>query len=214
MKFSYCYAGGNMPAIKEFDIESTANIEKGQVVCAEGNVITETVKGAKLIGVSEETHKGTEDMLNARSNGTKIRVNVTDGVYETDAVKVTAKSGCTANAFVCDGKGLSSSCASGVLVLCEKAENSTNKDKTGTMRKITGCSVSGGNANITIENGNVPCEGDVYAVIPALGTSVVLDEDKTGYSFDNTNTDVALRCVGFDVDRAKVYVKLENTIFA
>ena len=49
MKFSYCYAGGNMPAIKEFDIESTANIEKGQVVCAEGNVITETVKGAKLI---------------------------------------------------------------------------------------------------------------------------------------------------------------------
>ena len=214
MKFAYCYAGGNMPAIKEFDIESTANVEKGQVVCADGNVITEKVKNAKLIGVCEETHKGVEDMLNARSNGTKIRVNVTDGVYETEAVKLVAKNGCTGTSFVCDADGLSEACVGGVLVLVEKADGSTNTEKAGKVRKITGYSVSGNVATVTAENGEVPYVGDVYALIPALGAELCLDENKTGYSFNNTNTDVELRCVGFDIDRAKVYVKLENTIFA
>lgn len=214
MKFAYCYAGGNMPAIKEFDIESTANIEKGQVVCAEDNVITEAVIGGKLIGVCEETHTGKEDLLNSRSNGTKIRVSITDGVYETDAVKIVAKNNGTESTVVCDGEGISASCTGGVAVLVEKAPGSTNADKIGTVRKITGCTENGDTATVSLENGNVPYEGDVYALIPALGTTLVLDKSKTGYSFNNTNTDVELRCVGFDIERAKVYVKLENTIFA
>ena len=206
MKFAYCYTGANVPAIKEFDIESTANVEKGQVVCAQGNVVTETVKGAKLIGVCEETHTGKEDLLNTRSNGTKIRVNVTDGVYQAQAIKLVAENGCTDNTFVCNAEGLSDACVGGVLVNVKNANASA--------RKIIGFSVNADKATLSVENGETASEGDVYAIIPALGATVKLDKEKTGYSFNNTDTDVELCCVGFDVDRLNVYVKLKNTIFA
>ncbi len=214
MKFAYCYAGGNIPAIKEFEIEKTASVEAGEVVCATNGVITGAVKGGTVIGVCEETHTGKEDMLNARSNGTKVRVNVTDGVYEADAVKLCALEGADETTFTCDSTGLSDATVGGCLVLVEKAEGSTNTDKIGAVRKIVGCTGNDDAAYITVENGGVANAGDIYALIPALGTSLELDTTKKGYSFNNTKTDVTLRCVGFDVARAKVYVKLTNTIFA
>ena len=214
MKFAYCYAGGNIPAIREFDIEENANVEAGEVVCAKSGVVDGTVKGGVVLGVSEEPHTGKEDMLNSRSNGTKIRVNVTDGVYEVDAKKLTASSNGTATTFVCSSDGLSTSASGACLVLVEKAENSTNTDKIGTVRTVSACAVSSGTATLTIENGAATYKGDVYALIPALGTSLVLDTTKKTYAYVNSNTDVTLKCVGFDIDRTKVYVKLTNTIFA
>lgn len=214
MKFAYCYAGGNIPAIKEFNIEKNANVEAGEVVCANGGVIDGTVKGGVALGVCEETHTGSYDMLNARNDGTKVRVNITDGVYETDATKLTATTEGTETIFVCASEGLSESVEGACLVLIEKAPNSTNTDKIGTVRKVSACAISSEAATLTIENGGAAFKGDVYALIPALGASLVLDSTKKTYSYVNSDTDVTLKCVGFDIDRAKVYVKLTNTIFA
>lgn len=214
MKFAYCYAGGNIPAIKEFDIEKTASVETGEVVCAVDGVITGETSGGTVIGVCEETHTGTEDMLNIRSNGTKVRVNVTDGVYEAEAMKLTATAEGTATSFKCESTGLSDAVTGGCLILLEKGEGSANTDKIGEVRRITSCTISGDSAVMNLSLGGTAYKGDVYALIPALGAALVLDPTKKGYSFNNTDTDVLLRCVGFDAERAKVYVKLTNTLFA
>ncbi len=214
MKFAYCYAGGNTPAIKEFDIKADASVNAGEVVCAFDGVITENVNGGTVIGVCEETHTGKEDMLNTRSNGTKVRVNVTDGVYEAEAMKLCAIENGTETVFKCESAGLSDAAVGGCLVLVEKARGSTNTDKIGTARKITGITVNGETAAVTVENGAAAYAGDVYVLIPALGAKIKLNSAKNGYCFDNAQTDVTLSCVGFDTKRAKVYVKLTNTLFA
>jgi len=129
-------------------------------------------------------------------------------------MKLCALENCTETVFNCDSTGLSNTAVGGCLVLIEKAKESTNTDKIGTVRKITGITVNGETAAVTVENGAAAYAGDVYVLIPALGSEIKLNPSKNGYCFDNADTDVTLRCVGFDTKRAKVYVKLTNTLFA
>ena len=215
MKFVFCAAGANQPAIREFDIQPDACIEEGRVVCATGGVADESVKNGILLGVAAETHSGKADILNPRSDGKRIRVNVTAGaVYSAKAKSLTALTGCTATAFSCNSTLFSSAVTSGVLVLRSKADGSTNTDAIGAVRTVSACAVSSGKATFTVSSGGVPCAGDVYEYYPALGAEVYADSDGTGFAPVNASTDIKLKVVGIDAEKGEVFVTLKNLLFA
>jgi len=213
MKYLFNASGANQPAICEFDILGETAVREGEVVCLTGGVIKGNVKDGVLIGVSAEEHTGTADILNARADGSRLRVNVSpDAVYAVKAMKLSATAG-TATTFVCSAAGLTAS-AAGKLVLVAKSSTSANTDRIGTQRKISSCTVSGTTATFTIQNGAAPNTGDTYAFIPTIGTAMCLDGDKDGAVMANADTDVKLRVVGADAEKCEVFVKLTGGLFA
>ncbi len=215
MKFEFCAGGANVPVIRDFEVNKTAEIYEGQVVCLTDGVIDEAVEDGIVIGVAAETHTGKEDVLNARANGNKIRVNISpDAVYSAKAKTLTANSANGATLIKCTTSEFSSSVTGGALVLVEKAENSTNTDKVGAERKVTAVAVSGGVATFTVSDGGVACEGDVYAYYPEMGGVMTLDNTKCGFAPVNADCDVEIKAVGRNTQTGEVYFKLENSLFA
>ena len=182
MKFLYSLGGANTPVIREFDIDSTENIEKGQAVNISTDSIISVGAIGGCIGIAAETHTGEKDILNERNDGTKIRIDITrNGVYSVPAPKFTATSGSTTT-FVCNSEGVTTNLANSVLVLVSKGENSENTDSVGSVREIQSVSVSGTVATLTVESGSTISEGDVYAVMPVYGFTGYVGDDGKSFS--------------------------------
>ncbi len=215
MRFLFCTTGANQALIKDFDITPTVCAKEGEVVCAVGGVITGAITGGKVLGVCAEDHSGTKELLNERANGSKLRVNATNGaVYGAKANVFSASSAGSATTFICSGTGISTAAAGGILVLSKKAEGSTNSDNVGTARTISSVSVSSGTATFTISSGGKPCVGDEYTFYPALGAEMCLDNGKTGIVCTNSSTDVKFKVVGKDTDKGEVQVTIKNLLLA
>ncbi len=177
MKFLYSLGGGNIPVIREYDIEASKKFKKGQIVKISTDAEISTTVAGGCIGIAAEDHTGEKDILNERNNGTKLKIDITrDAVYEVDAVKLTATGG-SGTTFVCSSTGITTSLGKSRLVLVHKGENSANTDSAGTIRKVSGVTVSGTNATFTVSDGGVVSEGDVYALIPEHGFMGYVDCD-------------------------------------
>lgn len=215
MKFVFCASGAVQPTIKDFAVQEDKEINCGEAVCLTGEKITGAKKGGTLLGVAAETHSGKEDILNARANGGRIRVNITPGaVYAAKAKVLTADSGCTATSFKCTDSYFGTSVSSGKLVLKYKAPTSTNTEEIGAERTVSACAVTSGAVTLTVSSGAAACEGDVYEYYPKIGSEVYLNADGTGFEPINSATDVKLKTVGGDTVKSEVYFTLKNALFA
>ncbi|MBE6680882.1 MAG: hypothetical protein E7600_01175 [Ruminococcaceae bacterium] len=169
MKFLYSLGGGNIPVIREYDIEANKQFKKGQVVKISLEGVISTTAAGGCIGIAAEDHTAEKDILNERNNGTKLRVDITrHAVYEVDAPRLVATGGSNTT-FVCSSTGLMENLENSTLVLVRKGENSENTDTVGTVRKVSLISVSNTSATFTISDGGIVSEGDVYALIPICG---------------------------------------------
>lgn len=156
----------------EYPIAADTAVERGQAVkLVNGLVVAATAADtSELLGVAAESHDGTEDALNERSNGKKILVyDADDTLFACPAPVVTAAAGGSATTLIAaelatfandDFKG-------GYVKLVSKAEGSLNADSVGQVREITGSTAS--SKTFTLEEGGTPAEGDVYAVFPPIG---------------------------------------------
>lgn len=169
MKFLYSLGGGNIPVIREYDIEANEKIKCGQVVRVSTDGIVSVNAAGGCIGIAAEDHTGEKDILNERNNGTKLRIDITrNAVYEVDAPKLTATGGGNTS-FLCSSTGLTANLEGARLVLVHKGENSGNTDSAGTVRRVSTVSVSGTSATFTVSDGGVISAGDVYALVPKYG---------------------------------------------
>lgn len=215
MNFMFNITGANTPLIKEYDIASDTEVYAGELVSIENSLVIKAEDGKDVLGVCAEDHTGKADLLNARADGTKIRVNITDGaVYSAKAPEYTAKAGCTATTLVTASNGLSVSVKSGFAVLVSKADGSTNTDAVGTKRRISAVAVTGETAEVTLTDGGVPCEGDTYMIIPDIGDILYSDTENSGVCFFNSAAAASFKCVCTDEKTGFVGVKLTETVFA
>ena len=213
MNFMFNLSGSNIPVIKEYDTDNGTNIVCGEVVGITDGKVVPAADADTVLGVSAEEHSGEHDTLNTRADGTKVRVIIApDAVYFVKAKEYTAVSG-TATTLTVPSEGLSVNVNEGYAVLVSKTGTSLNTDAVGTARKISGCTVSGEAAVLTLEEGGAAAEGDVYMLLPEIGGKMQLDEAGTGVCFYG-NAACELICVCTDKKNGTIGVKLLNTIFA
>ena len=197
MKFHQNADGGVIPSIREYDIAAGTEISTGQVVVlSTGLVAAANVdQTAKILGVAAESHSGSADTLDPRSNGTKIRVY--DGphaVFRCPAPVITATGGSATtvidtavDAFTDDDFN------GGYIKLIEKDAAATNTDIIGSIRRITDYTAS--TNTFTAASGGTPTAGDQYAVFPPIGLTMSLDTYKQ--KLDITDDDgTAIKVVG------------------
>ncbi len=215
MKFLFNASGANTPLIRDYDIASATCIYKGQVVGVKNSLIVSVHSADYVVGVAEEDHTGTADMLNPRNNGTKIRVNMApDAVYTTAAPNQYVTTGSTATKICISALNVSSGMTSGSLVLVSKGSGSTNTDKIGKVRTISACSVADNVATVTVSSGGTACSGDVYAYVPHIGTDMTVDLGGMGVVQYDSSSTVKAKVVFTDAEKLILGVKLKTPYLA
>ena len=214
MKFTFDLSGNGIPLIKEYDIDSETSIADGEVVGLADGKVVKADDADVVLGVAAEEHTGVRDELNARNNGTRIRVIISpDAVYGVQAKAYIASAG-TENTIVVPSDGLSVGVTSGYAVLIRKAENSLNTDKIGSKRRISSCSISGKAATLTVEAGSISCDGDVYMLIPEVAGEMQLDNTGLGVCFFRQDSACKFKTVAVSEDYKTIFVKINGSVFA
>ena len=213
MKFLYGLSGAGVPVIRDFEIDSKAEIYTGEVVTlTDGGVIGKGCNGL-VLGVAAEDHTGKNDILNERNNAGKLRVDITkDGVYSVPASKLTVSKKGTGTSIVCPFDMEGANLAGAKLILTAKGENSENTDSVGTERKIGSVSYSDGVATFTVNDGGISCTGDVYALIPPYGYKGSVADDCKSFSC-NSAGGITLTVAGYDKMNATLEVILGKRYF-
>lgn len=174
MKPSYDVTGSQVTGIKEYDIDAATAVSIGQVVkLSAGKVVLAAVgETSPILGTAVESHPGTADTLNTRSNGTRIKVyDSPTQVFEGVAPQVTATNGTTTTlvAGAIAGVFADSDFVGGKMKLISKAVASTNTDPLGTVYPITGSTAVSGTFTTTQAAGGAITAGDVFAIFPPVG---------------------------------------------
>lgn len=214
MKFLYSLGGGNIPVIREYDIEANEKFKKGQAVkiSTDGKISVNAAGGC--IGFAAEDHTGEKDILNERNNGTKLRVDITrDAVYEVDAPKLVATGGSNTT-LVCSSTGITTNLGKSRLVLVHKGDNSENTDSAGTVRKVSAVAVSGTSATFTVSDGGVISEGDVYALIPEYGFNGNVNGNDGTFSCASTGEAVSAYVINCNTDTLTLEVMPKKDFIA
>lgn len=206
MKFLYGLGGANVPVIREFDIASDEKIEKGNVLklTADGQAGKDVI--GNVLGVAAEDHSGTSDILNARSNGTKIRVDITaGGVYSVPAIRFKAASGSTTYVNT-ENEDIASGVENCRIMLVSKGEHSENTDAVGTIRKITSFTTEMGISKLGVSAGGKISEGDEFILVPFAGFTGYAKNH--GNAFTVSPSDTRLTVVGCNEECAYLEVML------
>lgn len=202
--------GGVLKSAREYDIATSANIKAGQVVQLSAGFVVSAIQkqtGA-ILGVAVENHTGSADALDPRANGPKILVcDTPDAIFRCAAPIVTASGG-SATTVTASTLGAFSNddFNGGLLILVEKAANSTNTDEIGTVKRITDYAYNstGTVSTFTVASGATAVSGDKYAIIPPVGFKKG-QLDSTLSKLDLTDTaSLALKVVGYDADAREI----------
>lgn len=165
MIYSFGTAGANNPVIREFDVQPDAKITDGIAVYIDEQGIVNADKEGTLLGVSAEYHSGEKDLLNSRSCGNKIRVDITrGGVYKVKLPVICATVD-SQGSVVFEDDGSVSAQSKGMLVLIEKADGSNAKQ----IRNITNVSVDNSVVTVGIDGEDAVSEGDRFMYVPSSG---------------------------------------------
>lgn len=215
MKFLYGLGGANVPIIRDFDIYATEVFKKGDVVFrGDDGKVTKNASISSCMGVAAEDHTGKSDILNERSDKTKLRVDITGfGVYACPTIKVTASANGTATNFKGSADGISENLSGGKVILIKKGENSGNTDSVGSVRNITSVNYEGMEAVFNIEKGATVYAGDVYAILPAIGYEGGLGFDGKTFSCSPDTPGVGLKVIGHNEKTAELEVIFTTKIF-
>lgn len=204
--------GSVLQTARNYPIAAATEIEAGAVVklTAGKVVLAAAAETGGILGIAAEFHSGKEDALNLRANGTEIKVcdNPTL-IFECPAPRIKAASG-SATTIVpasgdVDANAADDAYNNAILVLREKAANSTNADAVGKQIVVTDYTKTG--TVITKASGGVPSAGDVYEVYPVIGAAVggiaSLGDKRTSLSLKTVGA-TKIRCIGHDYDRGMI----------
>lgn len=198
MIFSFSLGGHGVPVIKEFKTDKSSVLKKGRAAYLGEDGLVNGEGNGSFIGVFAEEHSGKNDILNARADGDRVRVDITSGgVYKMTLPMYEATSDGTETTVCFDSSAISEN-MTGELMMIYKSLNSVNSDGVGTRRKITGVTVSGKTATVTAEAGGKSCKGDRYAFIPKIGSLGGIDANKCGFSPAATGSSPSLKVVSCD----------------
>lgn len=158
-------SGAVLHSEREYDIAADTAINEGQVVKLVDGLVVAAAAGetAAVLGISAESHPGTEDALNPRANGKKIIVRDAPGaVLACPAPVIAALTGGNATTVKFTGAdGVGADAFKGGYI----------KDKTGNVRRITGSTDTSGAIDLTVESGAVVGEGETFILYPPIGFS-------------------------------------------
>ena len=207
-KVTYDYSGAQVGAQKEYDIATGTNISEGTFVkLSSGKVVNVVVaETGAILGVAAETHSGSADALNPRSNGLKIKVNDSpSAAYETAAPRATATSGSTTTMAA---TGLATFAdndfVGGYFKLVSKGASSANTDSVGTVYPITGSTASTKLFTTTKTAGGAHTAGDIFEIYPPVGF-VKGNFDAAFGKYDLTATaSISVRTAAVDTSRGTV----------
>jgi len=213
MKLVQKFDGGANVSIREYDIATSTEIKKGQVVkLTEGLVVLATAsETSAILGVAAENHSGAADALDPRSNGTKILViDAPDAVFACPVPTFEATGG-SATTITTDDLGAyaNDDFNGGYVKLVEKASGSTNTDKIGAVKRITDYSYasSGTVSTFTVASGGTANSGDKYELYPAVGLAkFALDSNIQKIICTGVSATV-LKVVGRNEDTSEILVK-------
>ena len=211
MTFSFCTTGAVNPVIRDFPVEETAKIKEGVIVYLDENGKVSTNAQGNLLGVTAENHSGEKELLNARSCGDRIRVDITSGgVYSLRMPVFTVVSATDDGITVSGGTALKNG-AKGNIVLVEKTDGSIGN--IGETRKISSVTIDGENAIISPDGNMNISEGDKLMYVPVIGTKGRPDENCNTFAVDVSGSSPVLTVISTDTNAGIVNVFIGGKLF-
>ena len=219
MKFYQKLDGGVHVSAREYDIEAATAVTEGQLVKLSGGwaVPAAANETGAILGIAAENHSGAPDALDPRADGKKLLV-IDDpaAVMQCAAPTVTQSGEGSATTLTAASADLAvfadGDFTGGYVKLVSKAEESTNADPIGKVRRIAGFAASG--RTFTLESGGAPCAGDVYAVFPPIGFA----KGGLGAGRDalvlTAAANLPLKVVGYDRGLGKINLIAKKHLFA
>ena len=209
-KAAYDISGAQVVAGRDYPIATTTAIVEGTFVKLSAGLVVQPLVGetGAILGIAAENHSGVADMLNVRSNGTKIRVFDSPSlVHRTTAPQATATGGSTTTmAASALASFADDDFNGGVLKLISKVAASTNTDPIGTEYPITDFTASSKTFTFASAGGAITA-GDVFAIFPPVGFAKGNLDSAFG-KYDLTATaSLAIKTVGMDIKRNVVYTE-------
>ncbi len=187
MKYSYALTGAGIPVIREFETDKTAEIYEGRAVGLENGKVTVNTENG-VLGVCAENHSGNKDILNARADGDRIRVDITSlGVYEVNMPEIIVNNG-GAGIISCIKEGVGENMAGCEIIAVKKNDGTFISYKNGI--EIKSVSVSGEYADISVSGTTDLFLGDILVIKPFAGMTVKLSADGRGIAFDGNGAEM------------------------
>jgi hypothetical protein len=197
-------SGSQVESVQEYEIATGTAVVEGQCVKLTDAKVVLVVAGetSPILGVAKESHSGSADGFNIRSNGLKILVSDSPtAIYECSAPKVTATSGSTTTfvSTAISGTYGTDAFKGGKLKVISKVAGSTNTDAIGTIYDITASHTSNGTITFATIAGAVTA-GDIMQVFPPVGFALG--------NFDSTfiklvltgSAAMPIRSIGYNTD--------------
>lgn len=213
MRAYQLFNGGEIYSAREYDIATSTEIKEGQIVKLSGGLVvaaTTTETGA-ILGIAAETHSGSADALNLRSNGPKIKVWDAEDLVSACKVPVIEATGGSATTVTTDELGAYSAddFNGGFLKLISKASGSTNTDPIGTVKAITDYTytASGTVSTFTVASAGTANDGDKYELYAPVGLAkMALDSGIKKIAYTGVSC-TSLKVVGRIEDTSEILVK-------
>lgn len=201
-------SGAVLHSEREYDIASTTAITVGQVVKMTSGLVVAALAAetGAILGVAAESHPGTADALNPRSNGTKIIVHDAPGaIFECPAIELNPSSAGNATTVkFTAASGIGSNVFDGGYI----------KDSTGSVRRITSSTESSGTVTLTVESGYDIPTTETFLLFPPVGFG------KGNFSSDGTKLVVSataalpVQVVGRDEANGKIWIAATKHMLA
>ena len=211
MTYSFSTTGAVNPVIRDFPVEETAKINAGVPVYLDENGVVNADGNGELLGVCAEAHSGEKDMLNARSNGTRIRVDITSGAVYSLGMAFSKAVSFADGSVIFKNDGIITAGAKGCLVLIEKAEGS--ECEYGDVFKVISAVVDGENVTVTVDGEKIITAGDKFIYVPVIGEKGRVSADGNIFYLGTEVSSPEFTVVSCDVNTITVHALMTGKIF-
>lgn len=210
MKAIFDMASPTIP-VREIPVSASAVVQEGQLLALSGGlaVLSAANRTTAVLGVALENHPGEADMLNPRSNGTRILAAVgPHTVYAADAPVLTATDGSSTTVVASGLSTFSNDDLNGwTLMLRSKSPESANPDAPGTLYSVTDYVAS--TKTLTVDGlGGAVTEGDTFWAFPSAGPlKALLNSGRDGLTLNGaTAVNLPLQVVACDYEHRQVHL--------
>lgn len=194
---------------RSYPVAADAVIHRGQVVKLSGGTVVSAIAAetSPILGVAAETHSGSADVLNPRSNGGELLVYDNPTLIFECPAPVFAASGGSATTVTAAASAVACTTADafnqGRIKLKKKGSGSGNTDCVGTVKTVADFASAESVATFTVASGASASAGDEYYVFPPVGAAGVMALDAVGFSkmVLTGSGCTKIKVVGWDLER-------------